>query len=266
MGSSSTTRVLLRPLAVLVLFVAASAAAAAAAAADNWNVNKGTATFYGGKDASGTMGGACGYGNLYANGYGVFNAALSTVLFNDGASCGQCYTITCDYAADPWWCKPGVSVTITATNLCPPNWALPNDDGGWCNPPRPHFDMSQPAWEHIGIYRGGIVPVLYQRVPCSRQGGVRFTMSGFNFFELVLISNVAGSGSIRSMSVKGSNTGWIQLTRNWGANWQCNSALAGKALSFMVTSTGGQTLYFDAVVPAWWAFGMSYTSNKQFDY
>ncbi|KAG2548867.1 hypothetical protein PVAP13_9KG203885 [Panicum virgatum] len=76
------------------------------------------------------MGGACGYGNLYDSGYGVLNAALSQTLFNDGASCGQCYTISCDGSRPGGeYCKPGTSITVSATNLCPANYALPNAGG-----------------------------------------------------------------------------------------------------------------------------------------
>ena len=87
-------------------------------------------------------GGTCGYGNLYDAGYGVLNAALSQTLFNDGASCGQCYLITCDGSRPgSEYCKPGTSITVSATNLCPANYALPN--GGWCGPGRPHFFFEQ---------------------------------------------------------------------------------------------------------------------------
>ncbi|VAH41204.1 unnamed protein product [Triticum turgidum subsp. durum] len=188
-------------------------------------VSRAFATFYGGSDASGTMGGACGYGNLYSTGYGTSTAALSTALFNDGASCGQCYRIS---------------------------------------PPRQHFDMAEPAWLNIGVYRGGIVPVLYQRVPCAKKGGVRFTVNGHDYFELVLVSNVGGVGSIRSVSIKGSRTGWMPMSRNWGVNWQSNALLTGQSLSFQVTSTDGHTLTFPNAAPAGWGFGQTFATNKQF--
>ncbi|KAG5542463.1 hypothetical protein RHGRI_022112 [Rhododendron griersonianum] len=217
------------------------------------------ATFYGGSDASGTMAGACGYGNTYTTGYGVATTALSTALFNAGASCGQCYRIVCDNTIDPQFCIKGKEVTVTAIDFCPPNWSEPSDNGGWCNPPLQHFDMSEPAWLNIGVYVGGIVPVLYQRVPCKRHGGMRFTINGNPWFNLVLISNAGAAGSIQAISIKGSNTGWLPMSCNWGVNWQSSTYLIGQVLSFMITASDGEVVQCLNIAPSNWGFGQTFS-------
>ncbi|KAI8548968.1 hypothetical protein RHMOL_Rhmol07G0314900 [Rhododendron molle] len=222
------------------------------------------ATFYGGSDASGTMAGACGYGNTYTTGYGVATTALSTTLFNGGASCGQCYRIVCDYTLDPQFCIKDTEITVTASDFCPPNWSEPSDNGGWCNPPLQHFDMSEPAWLNIGIYVGGIVPVLYQRVPCVKHGGVRFTINGNEWWNTILITNAAEAGSIQSVSIQGSNTDWITMSWNWGANWVSSAVLVGQSLSFMVTASDGEVKTFPNIAPSNWEFGQTFSSLVQF--
>jgi hypothetical protein len=103
------------------------------------------------------------------------------------------------------------------------------------------------------------------RVPCVRRGGVRFTINGHDYFNLVLVTNVAGAGSIKSMDVKTSDsTDWMPMARNWGANWHSMAYLSGKRLSFRITITDGQTLIFTNVVPAGWTFGLTFASNLQF--
>ncbi|WZY98352.1 hypothetical protein YC2023_070681 [Brassica napus] len=160
-------------------------------------------------------GGACGYGDLYSAGYGT-------------------------------------SVVITATNFCPPNFALPSNNGVLgC-----FLKKSCVFFVFFGFG--------FDRVSCYKKGGVRFRINGRDYFELVNISNVGGAGSIKSVSIKGSKTGWLAMSRNWGANWQSNAYLDGQYLSFSITTTDGATRVFLNVVPSSWSFGQTYSSRVQF--
>eukprot|EP00249_Psilotum_nudum_P014198 c24715_g1_i2 orf=658-1398(-) len=208
------------------------------------------ATYYGGSDASGTNDGACGYGNQ-VTGYGTITTAVSMPLFNEGITCGACFEIRC---SNDGGCLSGEPTTIvTATNLCPPG-----SNGGWCDPPKVHFDLSEPAFSRIARVPYGHVTVSYRRIPCLREGGVHFSINGHTFFNLVLITNVGGAGNVVAVAIKGSHTGWMRMERNWGQNWQNGGNLSGQALSFQVTTSDGKTLTSYDVAPPNWQFGQTF--------
>ncbi|GJN39839.1 hypothetical protein PR202_gb28985 [Eleusine coracana subsp. coracana] len=246
----------------LLLLIASPAATADPVGAGGWE--DAHATFYGDETGAETMQGACGYGNLFEQGYGLATTALSSALFNDGWSCGACYELQCQNST---YCKPiggGASVTVTATNACPANYSKPNEN--WCNPPQRHFDLSKPMFmDLVTDFHVGIIPVKYRRVPCVKSGGVRFEMMGNEWWVAVLVYNVAGAGEVRAVAVKGDRDGWwMDMHRNWGQIWDGDARLIGQGLSFRVTTGDGRAIVFDDVVPPTWTAGQSFKSNQQF--
>ncbi|KAF4392623.1 hypothetical protein F8388_003043 [Cannabis sativa] len=218
------------------------------------------ATFYGDMSGNETMMGACGYGNLFKQGYGLETTALSTALFNNGSTCGACFQIVCVNSRQ--WCKKNAgSIRVTATNFCPPNYTKTVDV--WCNPPQKHFDLSMPMFLKIAEYKAGIVPVAYRRLLCFKTGGMRFELKGNPYWLLVLVYNVGGVGQVVDVKIKGGNGDqWFQMTRNWGQNWQTSERLQGQTLSFRVTDSDGKVVQSDNVAPENWELNKVYEGKN----
>lgn len=105
----------------------------------------------------------------------------------------------------------------------------------------------------------------FWRVPCRRRGGVRFTLKGHSNFNMVMFSNVGGSGDIKNVWIRGSRTRtWVPMHRNWGANWQSSLDLQNQALSFRLRLVDGKIINFLNVVPSRWRFGQTFASKNQF--
>ncbi|KAL3569591.1 hypothetical protein D5086_029481 [Populus alba] len=218
------------------------------------------ATFYEG--GSGTFGGACNYKDVAGQGYGMNTAALSSVLFKNGQACGACFEIKC--ADNPQWCKLGQpSLIVTATDHCPPNPSLPNDNGGWCNVPREHFDVAKPVFSQLAEYKAGIIPIQYRRVPCQKQGGIRFTILGNPWFYQVIVWNVGGAGDVVRVQVKGDDKlKWTQMERDWGTTWKTSAILLGESLSFRVSASDDRDSTSWHVTPKNWQFGQTYEGKN----
>ncbi|KAJ0014311.1 hypothetical protein Pint_21052 [Pistacia integerrima] len=220
--------------------------------------NKGHATFYDGDSTS--FGGACGYEDVVKQGYGIHTAAVSPALYKNCQGCGSCYEIKC--SNNPQWCKHEQSLFVTATNQGPPSWPIELDNG-WSDGQLEHFDIARPVFSQIAEYLAGIVPIEYRRVPCQKQGGIRFTINGNPHFNLVSVWNVAGAGDVISVQVKGDKKlKWTALTRNWGQKWQTDAMMVGESLTFRVKASDGRSSTSWHVVPKNWQFGQTFEGKN----
>jgi hypothetical protein len=244
-------------LLLVIYFVFTDGVIASSEVPTGWTF--GRVTFYGDMKGDETVAGACGYKNVFTRGYGMKTAALSEALFNNGSACGSCYEIKC--IDDKRKCIPG-TISITATNLCPPNYTKTEDI--WCNPPQKHFDLARPMYQRIAQYKAGVVAVAFRRIKCTKVGGIKFEITGHPYWTVALVYNVGGAGDVSSVRIKGSSTNWIPMMRNWGQNWQTSERLEGQSLSFEVRTSDGQILQSYDVAPKNWQYGRTYVSTKNF--
>lgn len=77
-------------------------------------------------------------------------------MFKDGAICGACFQLIFDSSQFEFCYLNTSSIFVTATNFC-----LNGTEGGWCNQPKKHFDLSLPIFTKFVPKIGNVVQKLF---------------------------------------------------------------------------------------------------------
>ena len=93
---------------------------------------------------------------------------------------------------------------------------------------------------------------------------MKFEIKGNPYWLLVLVFNVGGVGDVSNVKIKGSDTRWIQMSRNWGQNWDVGVVLVQQRLSFQVTTRDRKMIQFHNLAPAHWLFGQTFEGKSNF--
>ncbi|KAL7107383.1 hypothetical protein ACP275_06G050800 [Erythranthe tilingii] len=223
------------------------------------------ATWYGAPDGAGSVGGACGYGNIVEEApFSSLVTGIGPSLYKSGKECGACYQVKC--TKHPSCSKKAVRVVIT--DFCP---------GGVCLSDVAHFDLSGTAFgamakpgQDNNLRDAGVLQIRFARVPCDYSGEkVAFEIdmgSNPNYIAMV-IEYEGGDGDLIRVDLQESGSGqtagdWWVMNQSWGAVWQLNP---GKELhppfSIRLTSRySGRILIAKDVIPTGWQPGATYRS------
>ncbi|KAI3925119.1 hypothetical protein MKW98_009769 [Papaver atlanticum] len=197
------------------------------------------ATWYGGPNADGSDGGACGYEkDVGRPPFASMISAGGPSLFKNGNGCGNCYEVKCTAAAHP----------------------------SCSGKPVP---MARPGQEQQ-LRNAGHVPVQYHRVKCNYPVAkivfkVDFGSNPQYFSTLVEYENTDSdifSIDLQDISV---SSNWHPMQRSMSAKWKLNSPTALKGpFSLRLKAANGKTIVAQNVIPAGWRPGVTYRSNVNF--
>ncbi|GJP43424.1 hypothetical protein CLOM_g2885 [Closterium sp. NIES-68] len=205
--------------------------------------------------------GACGYGTTVNTPIGYATSAVSSVLYEDGQTCGACVAIQCVKNKK---CN-GKLTTVTVTNHCKGN----RTHGGLCMLPKKSIMLPPTVYDQIVTSRdAGDISVRAMRVPCPRKGGIQVkVLMGNDWFINLLPLNVAGPGTISKAEAQLIGSGGFKpLTRNFGTTWSLNGIkVGGKALTLRLTSNfNGKVVVLKNVIPASWQVNQTYGGEDNF--
>ncbi|CAI5980557.1 unnamed protein product [Closterium sp. NIES-65] len=205
--------------------------------------------------------GACGYGNTVNTGIGSATSAVSSILYENGQTCGACVAIKC---VKNKRCN-GNAATVTVTNHCKGN----KTHGGLCQLPKKSIMLPPSVYDQIVTTRNaGDIAVRVSRVPCPRKGGIQFkVLMGNDWFINLLPLNVAGPGTISKIEAQLPGSGGFKpLVRNFGTTWSLNNIkVGGQAMTLRVTTNfNGKVIVLKNVIPASWQVNQTYTGGENF--
>ncbi|CAB4269447.1 unnamed protein product [Prunus armeniaca] len=136
--------------------------------------------------------GACGYGNLFQQGYGLETNSSEHSTIQQWAYCGACFEVMC--VDDPQWCIPnsGTIKITAATNFCPTKLDPAPDH--WCTPPMKHFDLSMGYVHKACTGQSCIFLSNIEESLALKKEGLSFCSKENPFLAAVLVYNVGRVG------------------------------------------------------------------------
>ncbi|KAL0021906.1 hypothetical protein WJX79_002021 [Trebouxia sp. C0005] len=191
-----------------------------------------------GSPSYGTSDGSCGYGDLSKTAYPFWSvAALSTqnqfYLAGPANGCGECFEIQCLNSGGQF--------------------------AGRCN--------SDPAltFNKIAPMLNGRIDIQYRRVECTPPVPVKVQIDGNSgtggWLRLAVTTN-GGSGGVKTVQVKGPNSGWQGLSNTFGAEWELPNQ-PSLPIDLHIISDSGQEITAYGVITTSGQTG-TVSTNQQF--